>query len=396
MSESNETSIALLLNGSERYGVGQSIETLAAELARIGRPFMLISVAPGPGVDRLESLGHRVTVIGDKPIPPIVGKNLYARSAQASKGVEARAKLVAKLVRALESAHALAVYVRWPTLMPLAGAAARQLGGRAYWHMPNVVGRTLPLGLNKWLLQLTCWRHKVLPMANSRFTAATLGSWPVTPEVLYVGSDTRRFNPDAVVFRERKEVAVDSSALVVGVAGRLVRSKGQDRLLEALLRVDHPLASRLTLLCLGGPAEGEYADRLRDIAARAGASDRLVLAGHVDDVPSWYGMVDVAVNARIDAEPYGQSVVEAMMMRRPVLAHAFGGPAETVVDGTTGWHSPSTEVADWTEALKRVLDDQPRWVEMGNAARKRALAYFSAEAFRDRLLTFIDADSGRG
>jgi glycosyltransferase involved in cell wall biosynthesis len=78
-----------------------------------------------------------------------------------------------------------------------------------------------------------------------------------------------------------------------------------------------------------------------------------------------------------------------MMMRMPVLVPALGGPAETVVDGVTGWHVPAATAEAMTGGLRRAMRDRQRWKVMGDAARKLALENFSATAFVFNYLRLI-------
>jgi glycosyltransferase involved in cell wall biosynthesis len=113
------------------------------------------------------------------------------------------------------------------------------------------------------------------------------------------------------------------------------------------------------------------------------------LIGPVSDPVPYYLACDFVINSRIGAEPFGLSVVEAMMLGRPVLAHALGGPAETVVDGVTGWHTPDMSIASVTGTLERVMAERDRWQILGAQARERALVHFTLEAVAGRLLAML-------
>ncbi|MEM6334249.1 MAG: glycosyltransferase family 4 protein [Planctomycetota bacterium] len=381
--------VGVLVNGFERYGVRQAVLSLTDQLRRRGVGVRVFSIARGPFTEELERLGVPLDDLGQDRVPAFAGASIPQRLSAFLRARRAVRAIVPELSRAIDAAEVNGLYVRWPNLVELAGRACVGTGARAFWHMPNIVGSTLPFGLNRRYFQRLCRRYRVVPMANSTFTAKTLGDRPVRPEVLYVGTDAERFDPQRVEGRGRAELGLGGDAIVLGIVSRVDRSKGHDRVLRAMLSCTHPLAARLVLLAVGGPADGPYAEELRSIAAGAGAEDRLRLVGRVDDVPRWYGVIDIAVNGRVDPEPFGQSVVEAMLMKRPIVVHALGGPAESVVDGQTGWHVNSPEVDAWERAIHRVLDDREAWPRMGEAARSRSLELYSASAMCDRFLDLV-------
>src|SRR5690606_20743736 len=242
------------------------------------------------------------------------------------------------LVPALGEAQADAIHVIRQYLMPLAGRAANALHIPCFWEMPDCVGGWSSLGLNRLYYQHTCRRLGIHPIAISHYQAATLGRRTVEPFVLPLAVDPTVFDPRQATPIERSELGIPPNAVVFAIAARLHPDKGQDRFLRALLDVDASSDVPLHLLLLGGPVDGPFASHLRQLAEARGRADRLHLAGAVVAVDRYYLSLDVAVNSRVDAEPFGLSVIEAMAMERPVLAHALGGPTETIEDGITGWH----------------------------------------------------------
>ena len=150
--------------------------------------------------------------------------------------------------------------------------------------------------------------------------------------------------------------------------------------------------TRLTLLLVGGPKESSYCDLLKARIAAAKAGDWIRILGPVDDPRPYYDLCDVVINSRTRAEPFGLSIVEAMLMERPVLAYFLGGPSETVVDGATGWliHDPSPQA--WMQGIRRALAERPRWRSLGQSARARAVARFSLEQMCETYLSIVSAD----
>jgi len=82
-------------------------------------------------------------------------------------------------------------------------------------------------------------------------------------------------------------------------------------------------------------------------------------------------------------EHFGYVPVEAMAAGRPVVAARSGGPAETVVDGETGFLCRPTPES-FAEALARLVTDPACAARLGRAGRRRVAEKFSRATFGAR------------
>lgn len=239
-------------------------------------------------------------------------------------------------------------------------------------------------GLKRWYNAVMTRGDIVI--ANSAYTQAHIlaqhGSGGARVEIIPEGIDTRLFDPSAVsaarVARLRSAWKLPDGARVLLLAARLTGWKGQGVMIDAL----HSLgADRQTILILAGRAQtADQSGDLADRAARLGLADAIRLVGPVDDMPAAYALADLVVAPSTQAESFGRSVVEAAAMQVPVLASPLGGPAETVVDGVTGWLVPARDVAAWSAALRQALARPPEVLaRMGQAARARVMERYSLD-----------------
>jgi len=94
-------------------------------------------------------------------------------------------------------------------------------------------------------------------------------------------------------------------------------------------------------------------------------------------------------------EHFGYVPIEAMAAGRPVVVADSGGPAETVVEGVTGFvRSPTAEA--FADALARLIVDPAASRNMGRAGREHVLARFSRHAFGLRLERLLEQELGVG
>jgi glycosyltransferase involved in cell wall biosynthesis len=227
-------------------------------------------------------------------------------------------------------------------------------------------------------------------IANSEWTArhikATHGALAKRLVVIPRGLDLKEFDP-AAVSPERVTAlgiawGVPEGARILLLPGRLTRWKGQLVLIEALGRLKREGRLPPVHLVLAGDAQGRdaYASELDDAIAAAGLEDMVVSPGHVLDMPAAYLAADLVISASTDPEAFGRVAVEAAAMRRPVIATAHGGSAETVLGGESGLLVPPDDAEALAGAIAQLLEAAPaRLAEMGTKGRAHVAERFSTE-----------------
>jgi glycosyltransferase involved in cell wall biosynthesis len=361
--------------------------------------FTLLQVVP-----RLEGGGvERVTLDTSRAVAAAGGRSLVAsaggalEAALAAEGGEAialpvharnplimaaNAPRLAALIRA-RRVSLVHVRSRAPAFSAIAAARAAGVPIVATYH-----------GIYQARSRLKRWYNGVmtrgdLVIANTRFTRDhILEQHRLDPDRIVVvpeGIDTVRFDPAAVsaarIARARAAWGLEDGdhRPVLLLAARLTGWKGQGLMIEALARLAGPAAP---ILILAGKAETPgQAAALRAAAGRAGLADRVRLAGAVEDMPAALAAASLVVAPSTLPESFGRGVAEAGAMARVVLASPLGGPAETIVDGQTGWLVPAGDPRAWALAVERALTAPPEArLRMGQAARARIEALYSLRA----------------
>ena len=177
----------------------------------------------------------------------------------------------------------------------------------------------------------------------------------------------------------RAELGVPEGARVVGNVGALVAHKGQKFLLEAAAEVLKS-APETWFVLLG---EGPLRAGLESQARALGIAARVRLPGFRRDVPQCLIEFDVFCMSSV-MEGLGTSALEAMAMRRPVVATDAGGLAEVVRDGVNGVTAPAGDGKALGGALLRVLQDAPLAARLAAAGRRTVEEEFTAERMVER------------
>ncbi|WP_211122289.1 glycosyltransferase family 4 protein [Streptomyces yatensis] len=160
----------------------------------------------------------------------------------------------------------------------------------------------------------------------------------------------------------------DGSARVIAAAGRLVRAKRFDLLIEAFTDVaaKHPDWS---LRIYGSGADKE---RLQRLIEEQGLGGRAALMGAVSRIEAEFAKASIVASAS-DAESFGMTLVEAMRCGTPVVATDCPlGPAEIINEGVDGRLVPMGDRQALAAALCDLIADEPGRRHMGEAARAAA------------------------
>ncbi|HJS77997.1 MAG TPA: glycosyltransferase [Burkholderiales bacterium] len=249
-----------------------------------------------------------------------------------------------------------------------------------HWHSDIVRQRMLYAGfqwLERWLLH----RADRICVTSPKLLAESAGlegfrgkavAVPIgMPESAHeIGADEIR------ALRERH-----SARTLVFALGRLVPYKG----FEHLVRAAALLKGNAAIL-IGG--DGPLAAGLRSLIAQLGVAGKVKLLGALSDrdVELHMRACDVFCLPSVQkSEAFGIVQVEAMRAGRPVVSTRIRGSGVDWVnqDGVTGYTVPVGDAQALAQALNRFAGDTPIARRLGEAARRRYEAHFTARGMAE-------------
>jgi glycosyltransferase involved in cell wall biosynthesis len=199
--------------------------------------------------------------------------------------------------------------------------------------------------------------------------AIALGADATRIETVPYGVDTARFKPDpAARAARRAELGVAPAAPLAMAAGRLVRKKGFEYLIDAIAAVPG--------VVLGIAGEGTLDRELRERARAAGVAPRVRFLGNQtqDRVGEYFAAADVIVapsvrddSGNVDGLP--NVVMEALASGTPLVTTTAGGIGSVVTDGDTAIVVAGRDAAALAGALRRTFDDPGRAKAIGERGR---------------------------
>jgi len=191
-------------------------------------------------------------------------------------------------------------------------------------------------------------------------------------QVIRNGIDPALYLPDLDArARVRAEVGTSADATVAAVLARVTEDKGQVETIEAMAS----LAQEFPKAELWIVGEGTLRPRLEDQARQAGISNRVRFLGFRTDIAAVFQAVDVVVQAS-HREGLGNTLLEAMASRRPIVASSVGGIVDVVVPGETGELVPPYDAPAIAAALGPLFADPELRQRYGDAGWRRVQEQF--------------------
>lgn len=180
---------------------------------------------------------------------------------------------------------------------------------------------------------------------------------------------------------------------LVGVFSRLAEWKGQHIVLQALARTPG-----VSCIIAGSALFGEeaYEQRLRQMTRDLEIADRVHFLGQRSDVPRLMRAVDAVIHPSIDPEPFGRTLVEAMLADVPVIATDAGAASDILEAGKAGTLVPPGDAGALAAAIGKVV---PRSHDLQGQivyAAARARSHYGVSQMLDATSRLIRQAAGGG
>ena len=220
--------------------------------------------------------------------------------------------------------------------------------------------------LNRVVRRVICVSHGV---AGSLIAQ---GVDPMRCSVVLNGVDGQQQLPNAVAVRQNPKLA--DASVVVGTIGSLVPRKGVLSLLAALRSIPDQSVRGLIV------GDGPQRKVLESTSEKLGIAERVVFAGFQRQPLEYLAAMDIfcLLSAR---EGLPRVILEAMLLGKPVIATDIPGCRELVRHEETGFLVTPGDATALTEALTRLIADQPLRARMGRRGREVVLAEYSIERY---------------
>lgn len=216
-------------------------------------------------------------------------------------------------------------------------------------------------------------------IAPSRMVKTCLVDWENAPiekvTVIPYGQTTTRFDAitPVLISEKRKELGMNDQLSLVCVS-RLYHAKGHKYLFEALAPlIKSGLECRVYLV-----GEGDHRQVLESQLNSLGISENIVFLGFRSDVLEIIAAADLIVHPSLE-DALSQSLIESLMLARPIIATDISGASDTLDNGRYGVLVPPADSLALRTAIQNALKDLTLASEKAAEGKAFILDYMNAK-----------------
>lgn len=195
----------------------------------------------------------------------------------------------------------------------------------------------------------------------------------------------------------RKSLEVEQNTWVFAFVARLVSWKRPEIFVRVLARIQQESRHPVRGILVGHDQDG-LQQGLEELASRLGIGGSVRFLGFQFPVAPYIAGSDLLV-APSCQEPFGRTLVEAMLLETPVLASNAGGHREIIEEGKNGLLAEVDDVEEFCmKAIQIMTDEVMRDALVKTAlldAQRRFSAHSHAEAISAIYRKVIDKKKGR-
>ena len=186
--------------------------------------------------------------------------------------------------------------------------------------------------------------------------------------VVFDGIDFSRLQITRDPVNIRADFGIRSGDPIIGVVGNIREWKGQETVIKATVILKNTWGN-IRCLVVGSVTQGDrYFDRLKIIINKYGIRENVIFAGFQDNPADFFNTMDVVVHSSITPEPFGMVNIEAMGLKKPVIATNIGGPTEIFENGVDGVLVEPGDPEMLAKELTKLLSDKELREKIGKSA----------------------------
>ena len=237
-----------------------------------------------------------------------------------------------------------------------------------------------------WISPFVRWamKHTDAILGVSSFVADSVVAMDYPEEKVHFvlnSIDIRDWDPTIDGSKIRQEFEIPEESPLLAIISRLFYWKGHTELIKALGQVKTSIPNVKLLIVgeddpRGMPGHGSYTAELKSLVSELGLSEQVIFTGFRRDIRQILAAADIYTMPSFE-EPFGVVYLEAMAMKKPVIALDNGGTREVVENGKSGLLSAPQDIEQLASNITRLIGDPQLRHRMGEYGRSRVETFFT-------------------
>ena len=266
----------------------------------------------------------------------------------------------------------LRINLTWPLPTRLSGAfyiwhQRSLMSSSALWKVSTLLGNHF--------ITISKFVHQSLPN-NILKSKKTLILNPFNTEKYYDRNESRRW------VNEIYDLPKDS--ILFGYIGRLVYWKNVDFLINCFMGYVKKSSLQLHLVIVGS-GDDKYVDSLKQLVYKLGMNNIVTFVGFSSEPNRVISSFDLMI-APSNQEPFGRTIVEAMIQNTPVLAAKGGGHSEIIDNGVTGRLYDHDNIDSFISQCDSYINDKKSTYRIINKANTIANPKYSSHRHAESII----------
>ncbi|UCE67740.1 MAG: glycosyltransferase [Candidatus Zixiibacteriota bacterium] len=179
----------------------------------------------------------------------------------------------------------------------------------------------------------------------------------------------------------RYKLGIKGNEFIIGSAGRMVPIKGYDIFLDMAKIISADLPHARFLLVGDGPIKMKLENKAREM----NLENKVIFSGFRDDIIDIINCFDIFVISSHN-EGIPMVLLEAMAMKKPIVATAVGGINEIIENDVSGLLVAPGDARSLADSCIKIFNDLDQREKLGIEAKNRIEVEFTVDIQKNRML----------
>lgn len=205
---------------------------------------------------------------------------------------------------------------------------------------------------------------------------------------IYNGYDLSR-SVTSLTSEQMKNKMNITDKVIVGMVARFSDEKDYETFIKAGQQLIS-MGKNVVFVMMGN---GYKLNEMKQLVISLGNRERFIFIENVTSVEKYMSVFDIyclTCNTNGYAEGISNSIIEAMAMKKVVIATDSGGNGEIVLGGETGYIIPPFNITDLVEKISVLIENPKMRYEMGFKGRRRIENVFSLDKLVENFINLYD------